>query len=84
MPSFTLASALLSLAALAAAQPGRYGCTNADGNGPDQSICDTLVGTGVEDGNSGVFKSFGYVPQNSQCIQDAATGEYFCGYAGAA
>ncbi|GAA5934912.1 uncharacterized protein JCM15063_003100 [Sporobolomyces koalae] len=87
MRSTIAIASLLSLSTFAVAQNyGRFPCTIVNGDGtfsPDQSQCgsDFLVAPGTGDGGS---QGDNPVPTSPQCTQDAATGRYYCGIAGAA
>mgnify|MGYP001611573056 FL=1 len=78
MLSATVVASLLSLAALATAQAGRFRCDPLVA-----TSCDNLVATGNESG-ADLFKSDGFTPVGAACAADPISGIFFCGYTGAA
>lgn len=76
LPRRTLYALLaLALASVATAQqqPGRVPCGT---TAPDQSVCDRLEHPASQRAIR--------IPIGSECVQDARSGGYYCGYSGAA
>lgn len=85
MHSVTVFASLVSLAALARAQAGRFPCTAIIAGVPtaNQNACTTLTATGL---NQGVLptddKADGFTPVGSICVPDTAT-TFSCGFTNA-
>lgn len=86
MHSVALIASLVSLAAVASAQSGRFPCTAIVGGVPtaNQGACATLTPTGLnQDPAITDDQADGYTPVNSICVPDTAT-TFACGGQGAA